>query len=50
LALGLRVVERDDKLAVGFQALGYRLVAFLEALKLHETGDFSHDAVLAKLG
>ena len=46
LVFGLFVVQTDDEFFVIFQALGHGLVALFQALKFHETGDFSHDAVL----
>jgi len=39
------VVQADDELLVSLHALGDGLVALFDALKLHEAGDFSHDAV-----
>ena len=43
LVFGLFVIQANHKLFVIFQTLGNWLVAFFDALKLHESGDFSHD-------
>ena len=44
LHLGLRVVQADDEFLVVLEALGDGRVALLDALVLHEAGDFSHDS------
>ena len=44
LGFGLLVVQPDHKLFVIFDALGNRGIALFDARKLHESGNFSHDA------
>jgi len=46
LRFGLRVVQTNDEFFVVFDALAYGLVALFDALKFHETSDFSHDQSL----
>ena len=43
LVFGLFVIQNNNKLFVIFQTLGDRLIALFDALKLHESGNFSHD-------
>jgi hypothetical protein len=46
LRFGLCVVQTDDELFVVFDAFADGLVALFDALKFHETSDFSHDQSL----
>ena len=50
LDLGLLVVQTDDEFLVMFDALGDRLVALFDTLKLHESCDFSHGVNLWSIG
>jgi len=46
LRFGLRVVQTDDEFFVIFDAFFDGFVALFNALKFHETSDFSHDQSL----
>jgi hypothetical protein len=41
----LAVIQADHEFLVVLQALGDGLVALFDALKFHESGDFSHDSL-----